>query len=168
MRLIALAVATLLSVGSAKAHVVFDEAAVSAGQMSTVHLRVTHGCEGSPTRSITVTLPERLLRVTPRVVPGWRTSLTTRQLERPLELHGFTTTEAVGSITWSGGNLPDGMYETFEFRFQAPNTPGDTLRFPVSQTCRKGSTKWDGIPAPGQAAFDLPTPAPFIAVTPVR
>lgn len=165
-RLLAFAVlASALCAGPATAHMVFDEEVVPAGQLVTVHLRVMHGCEGSPTRKITVRLPDGVLRVTPRVIPGWRLTTASRRLDQPIEQHGFLVESTVSSITWEGGRVPDDAYEVFEFRFQTPAS-GDVLRFPVTQTCVKGETRWDGVPAAGASAYDLPTPAPFIRLTP--
>lgn len=120
---------------SAYAHVVFNSDTATAGEFHTAQMRITHGCGGNPTTSITVTIPEGVTRVTPRALTGWTVEVGMRKLDPPVKLHGFEVDETVGSLTWSGGSFPDHAYEQFEFRMMTSNTEGQILRFPVHQKC---------------------------------
>jgi periplasmic copper chaperone A len=168
MRVLISSVACVCSVLaiSAQAHVVFDVNQVPAGQLSLGALRVSHGCNGSPTTRIEVTLPDGVTRVVPRALSGWTISTQTRKLAAPITLHGQQVSEVTSKIIWSGGGLPDNLYEQFEFRYQAPMTAGRVLYFPVEQTCANGATSWSNIPRTGQRWEELATPAPFITIMP--
>jgi periplasmic copper chaperone A len=148
------------------AHVVFTNPEVVAGQRSSAGLIITHGCNGTPTTRISITIPEGVTRVLPRALAGWRVSVEKRPLATPIMLHGERVTEVTSKITWSGGSLEDGSYEEFDFRYSAPNAAGQTLYFPVEQLCQTGSYSWSKVPAAGQSWGSLDTPAPFIKVIP--
>jgi uncharacterized protein YcnI len=150
----------------AGAHVVFANPEVVAGGRATAALRIGHGCEGTATTSIAVTIPEGVTRVSPRALAGWTITIETRQLERPVMQHGFEVNEVVSRIVWSGGSVPDDNYEEFEFRFSAPDTPNQTIYFPVEQRCERGAWNWTSIPAAGDRWEDMDTPAPFFRILP--
>jgi len=156
----------LLSVPSSYGHVVFNEIEAKAGAFQTAQMRITHGCSGNPTTSITVTIPDGVTRVTPRAMTGWTVEVGKRKLDKPVMLHGFEVDETVGSLTWSGGSFPDHTYEQFEFRMMMPKTDGAILHFPVHQKCKQGEIMWNEIPEPGQNPYELDEPAPFIKVIP--
>ena len=151
---------------SAFAHVVFNADTAKAGDFHTAQMRITHGCGGNPTTSITVTIPEGVTRVTPRALTGWTVEIEMRKLGTPVMLHGFEEDETVESLTWSGGSFPDHAYEQFEFRMMTPKAEGQVLRFPVHQKCTDGEIIWDDIPEPDQNPYELDEPAPFFTVTP--
>jgi periplasmic copper chaperone A len=151
---------------SGAAHVVFAVPEVTAGGRATASLRIGHGCEGTATRSIAITMPEGVSRVTPRALAGWTVTIEKRRLDRPVMQHGFEVNEVVSRLVWTGGNVPDDLYEEFEFRFTAPETPGETLYFPVEQICERGSWNWVSIPGPTERWEDMNTPAPFFRILP--
>jgi periplasmic copper chaperone A len=157
-----------LLASSAHSHVVFDVPKTGAGELTLAALRVSHGCDGSPTKQIEVTIPEGVTRVIPRAASGWTVSTQTRRLATPITLHGRQVSEVTSKIIWTGGQLPDLLYEEFEFRFAAPRAPGQVLYFPVQQTCEQGSTNWQAVPRAGQKWEDLTNPAPFIAIEDAR
>jgi len=157
------AVLALASATPAAAHVVFNEATAPAGQLATAGLRVMHGCGGKPTIKVVIDLPPGMMRVTPRMIPGWKVSVATRPLDKSVMLHGFEVREGPAQITWQGGSLPDAAYEVFEFRAMMPDQPGATLVFPTVQTCPGGATEtWTQVAAPGEDPMKLDTPAPTI------
>ena len=67
----AIAVAVLCMTGSATAHVVLESKRAPAGSTYKAVLQVGHGCEGSPTKSIRVQIPEGVIAVKPMPKPGW-------------------------------------------------------------------------------------------------
>lgn len=156
----------LLSAPSAYGHVVFNEIEAKAGEFQTAQMRITHGCSGNPTTSITVTIPDGVTRVTPRAMTGWTVEVGKRKLDKPVMLHGFEVDETVKSLTWSGGSFPDHTYEQFEFRMMVPNLEGAILRFPVHQKCTEGEITWDQVPKANQNPYELDEPAPFIKIIP--
>lgn len=52
---------------------------------------------------------------------------------------GWTQSKTDGSITWSGGRIPQGEYATFGIRGTAPSTPG-TITFKVLVGDRTGKS----------------------------
>jgi len=69
----------------------------------------------------------------------------------------------VGSVTWSGGNLPDSFYEDFGLQFKLPVMEGPLYWF-VSQHCTNGAwNNWTNVPdAAGKTAG---FPAAVITIT---
>ena len=157
------ALAALALSAPAAAHVVFDQETAPAGQLATLGLRVMHGCGGKPTTKVIIDLPPGMMRVTPRMIPGWKVSVGTRPLDKPVMLHGFEVKVAPAQITWEGGSLPDAAYEVFEFRGMMPDRPETTLVFPTVQNCPGGGVEtWTQVAKPGEDPLKLETPAPTV------
>jgi periplasmic copper chaperone A len=149
----------------AMAHVTANPNTGVAGKYFQTSFRITHGCEGSPTTSVTVKIPEGLFVVRPQAKPDWKITITKRPLEQPVETgHGKTVTEAVSEITWSG-KLSDDQYDEFGLVTKLPDSAGKTLWFPVVQKCAKGENRWVEIPEDGQEWHDVAMPAPFVKLT---
>jgi periplasmic copper chaperone A len=149
----------------AQAHVVFNQSNAAPAALTTLELRVTHGCDGSPTKEVRLKLPDGVTRVTPRALAGWQVAVTKRALSAPVTLHGETITQTIDTIIWSGGSFPDLAYEQFEVRAMMPNAAGRTLYFPVEQICESGQTSWSQIPATPAGWGALREPAPFVTLT---
>lgn len=100
--------------------------------------RISHGCNGTATTSVTVTLPDGASNPKPRKIAGW------------------TITNTTNSITWaSTEGLPDGMFEEFPFGFKTPAKLGDVY-LPVEQKCVQGGYSWTEIPEAGKPEPKLP------------
>ena len=90
----------------ASAHVTIPEGTVEGGgEGAVIHLRVPHGCEGQPTDSVEVQIPEGVVNVTPEAVAGW-TVYTNSVATEPYDLDGATLTERTSVVRWSGGTSP--------------------------------------------------------------
>lgn len=149
----------------AHAHTVADPNEGTAGGYFRTAFRVTHGCKGSTTTAVTIRIPEGVLSAKPMPKPGWTIEIKTRPLDPPVDSgHGFKIREAVTEVTWTGGRLDNAHFDEFALSMRLPGKPGETLYFPVIQTCEKGSANWTGIPAAGQKWSDLPEPAPFVTL----
>ena len=162
----ALCLALTLLAGPVWAHVSANPGEVPAGESAVIAFRIAHGCDGSPTTAVSLQIPDTVAGVTPEFVPGWTIETTTGPLSEPVELHGEAVTEGTREITWSGGEaIPDGTYFEFGVSMQLPDQPGETLYFPVVQTCESGETAWIQVPEAGEDTHDLETPAPAITLT---
>lgn len=158
------AAATALSLTAfAAAHVVPEPGTVEAGKSTTIAFRVGHGCEESPTTSLQMQIPDGVVGITVKALPGWEIETVEGPIT-PYESHGTTISEGVKEITWTGGPLADGLFELFTIRATIPDTPGETLYFPVIQRCEVGETAWIEIPEAGQDGDDLESPAPAVKV----
>ena len=150
----------------AGAHVSADKDSVAAGSYTAITLTVPHGCEESPTRELTVTIPAAILNAAPQVVAGWDASTVTEPVQVETEGGGTSETERVASITWTaqaGNELPPGYRQVFTIGFKAPDEVGERLFFGVDQTCVEGSVAWTEETAAG--AEEPEHPAPFVDVT---
>ncbi len=130
-------------------------------------VQINHGCEGSPTRVVRVTVPEGVIAARPMPKPGWTLATTKGPYAKAYPFyHGKTLTEGVREIAWSGGSLPDDQFDEFVFsaRITEDFEPGSTLRFPVVQECEQGEHRWVEIPADGQDAHALKSPAPGVRI----
>ena len=153
------ALASLVFIGAAAAHVGTTPGEAPAGQTTAIGFTVGHGCDGSPTRSVTIRLPAGITAAKPKPKAGWTIQIKRGRLPQPVkDFAGNTVRTGVLQVTWKG-NLPDAYYDTFELRLGMPNAPGRTLYFPTIQRCAKGVHRWIEIPKKGQAEPEEPAPA---------
>jgi uncharacterized protein YcnI len=152
----------------AGAHVTATPSTAAAGAYTVVTFSVGHGCEGSPTTRIEIQVPESVLAVTPTRNPYYEVEKTMVDLDEPVaDAHGNEVTERVGSIVYTADTpLPEGQRDTFELSFQLPDAEGEMLTFPTVQTCQEGETGWVEVPAEGQDADELDSPAPGFEILP--
>ena len=164
-KLLATGALAVLGATSAFAHVTFEVGEAHVGASYKAVLRVPHGCEGKPTHTVRIQVPEGFIGVKPMPKAGWSLEKVRGDYERSYTLHGSEVKEGVKEIIWSGGNLADDEYDEFVFRGTlAESLPvGETLYVPVVQECTDGATeRWIEIPAKGQDSHDLEAPAPGI------
>jgi uncharacterized protein YcnI len=156
-----------LGLGAASAHVEATPDSTAANSYSLLTFSVTHGCSGSPTTSLKITLPEELNSVTPTVNPNWTISESTEKFTTPRTLaDGSKITERTSAVTYTAKTpLDPHQRDTFTLSLQVPDTAGKTLYFPTLQTCEKGTTDWKDIPAAGASEDSVQSPAPSLTVT---
>ncbi len=157
----------MLGLGAASAHVNATASETAAGAYSLVTFSVAHGCDGSPTTSLTITLPQELSDATPTVNPNWTISTAVEKLDTPRTLaNGSKVSERMKSITYTAKTpLADHQRDTFTLSVQLPDTAGTTLNFPTLQSCETGQTDWAQIPAAGADHDSVDAPAPSLTVT---
>lgn len=154
--------------GAASAHVTVTPSDTAAGSYTVLTFSNGHGCEGSPTTAIKIQIPEGINAATPTRQDFYEVSKQMEKLDPPVtDAHGNELTERVATVTYTAKTpLPDGFRDAFEVQVQLPeDAAGETLAFPVIQTCQQGETGWTEIPAEGQDAEELDTPAPSFEVT---
>jgi uncharacterized protein YcnI len=149
----------LLVPGTALAHIGTTPQEVPAGQSSSIAFRVGHGCDGSPTVSVSMQIPAGVTSVAPKAKSGWTIAMEEGTLPEPVDVDGETVTEGVVQVTWSGGTLDAHQYDEFEIRARMPDAEGETIYFPVIQTCEAGEYAWIEIPEEGGAEPESPAPA---------
>jgi uncharacterized protein YcnI len=149
------------------AHVdIIDGSAVHGGGHGTqITFRVPHGCDGAPTDTLEVQVPEGVTGVKPRWMAGWTIETDPRAAAASAAPDASRTPVdgEVGVVRWSGGPLPDTQYLDFQVLAVFPATPGDVY-FPVVQRCGDAEVSWIEIPAEGQSEDDLEHPAPVVTV----
>ena len=151
---------------AASAHVSADATSTAAGSSTLLTFATAHGCEGSSTTSIAISIPEGVASVAPTVNPGWDVEKVPVDLATPIDDgHGNTVTTRTGQVVYTAQTpLPDGIRTSFVLSFTIPaDAEGQTLEFPVLQTCEVGETNWNETTVDGEE--EPASPAPFIEVT---
>ena len=156
-----------LGAAGAAAHVTITPDTTAAGAYALLTVGFSHGCDGSATNKLTISLPEPLVDAKPEIVPGWTVEKVTETLDEPLTLdNGSSVTERIGQIVYTADTpVEDGYLQQFDISVQLPDSEGETIAFPVLQTCEKGETDWAQIPAEGEDPHILDAPAPTITLT---
>ena len=159
--------ALLSAAGLAQAHIVLDQQEAEAGQPYEAVLKVGHGCEGSATRQLIVTIPPQLRGAQPVPKPGWTLNLRNQALTTPAESHGKPVTEALAEVSWTANTeadqLQDAWYDEFTLRGTLTDQAGEVW-FKVRQICAKGETNWAEVPADGPSTRGLKSPAALLKV----
>ena len=168
---VALAIYGALVGASASAHVVLQDPAAAAAASYRATFRVGHGCDGSPTTGITVTIPDGFNGAQPMPKPGWTLYTQVGKLAVPYESHGTKYTEGVLEIRWMANGpenaLPAAFYDEFVLRGTTPSKPGP-MWFKVVQSCTKGANNWVEVPEAGKDAHSLKSPAAKLEVLDIQ
>lgn len=158
-----------VTASAAQAHVTLEYQVAPAGSSYKASFRITHGCGGSPTREVSVAIPQGVRGARPMPKPGWEIVLQRARLAQPYGNHGRTVTEDVVRVTWRARTPQDALaaafYDEFVLAAQMPQQPG-TLYWPVSQICEEGRIDWTEVPQPGQRLHDLKAPAAALEILP--
>ena len=135
---------------SASAHVGVTATSTAAGSYSILTFGVGHGCDGSPTTSIAISIPEAITSVTPTVNPNWTISKVMETLDTPIaQEEGDPITERVAQVVYTANSpLAADQRDTFELSLPLVGYEGEVLEFPTLQTCEVGETNWTGDEVP--------------------
>jgi uncharacterized protein YcnI len=128
---------------AAAAHV--DVRSGDAGPGSLI-VSVPNESDSSDTVSVSIRLPENVVRVRQPAVRGWRTGQQGAPLDPPVTVDGVATGERVRTVTWSGGSLGPGEEVELPLRlWVAQGTPRTGLTLPTVQRYRDGQVvRWIG------------------------
>ncbi|MDI5971454.1 YcnI family protein [Streptomyces sp. SL13] len=152
--------------GPAFAHVTVDPTSAAKGSYSTISFKVPNEEEGVDTTKVQVFFPadEPLASVETQPVAGWTTTVTKVKLAKPLTTDDGQVTEAVSSITWSGGHLAPGQFQQFPVSMGPLPANAGSLTFKALQTYGKNQiVRWIDIARPGAA--EPAHPAPTLTLT---
>ncbi len=150
-------------------HVVLAEPAALANTSYSAAFRVSHGCDGSPTTAIKVSIPAGFQGAKPMPHAGWLLAVKEENLDKPYNSHGKQVTRDVTEITWTAVSrdswLPEAHFDEFVLRGGLP-AEGGAMWFKVLQTCEKGSNNWSEVPASGTSTRGLKSPAALLEIIP--
>jgi uncharacterized protein YcnI len=95
-------------------------------------------------------------------IPGWTAKVATMKVTKAIQTDAGPVTEAVKSVTWSGGNIVPGDFQQFTVSVGLPDA--SSLEFKALQTYSDGSvTHWiEETPAGGP---EPEHPAPVLTLT---
>ncbi len=147
---------------AAQAHVTLEQPEAVAGKPYKAVLRVGHGCDGSPTTRVSVSLPAGFRGAKPMPKAGWTLELKREKLAQPYDSHGRAVLDDVVEVSWTAKGedayLQDAWYDEVSVRGSLPEQAGP-LWFKVRQTCVKGEWLWADLPADGASTQGLKAPA---------
>lgn len=157
----------LAATGLAAAHAGLTPASAANGSSVRIAITIPHGCDGAPTDTVRIALPEGLVDARPQVKPGWALAITKGDYQKTYNVHGSPVTAGAVAIEWSGGAVPDDAFDEFVIQGTLQGFDAETdLPFIVTQLCGAASVSWDQLAAPGENAHALPHPAPLLKVVP--
>jgi len=137
---------------SASAHIGLTPSSTAAGSSSVLTFSFNHGCDGSSTTSLTLEIPESVTTVYPAIDSNWT-------VEKIAD--GDRTAQVVFTAATP---VPDGYRAAVELAVQLPeDAEGETLAFPVLQTCEVGQNNWNEVPEEGEEEPE--NAAPVIVVS---
>lgn len=149
------------------AHVTLDPDSAPKGGFTKLTFRVPNEEPSADTTSFAVQFPSDhpLTSVSVKPKDGWTIDVQKAPLSTPLtDDDGNTITEAVSTITWSGGKVAPGQFDEFDVSVGPLPKDADSLRFPAVQTYSDGTkVSWiedsvEGQPEPAH-------PAPVLTLT---
>lgn len=152
----------------ASAHVSVSSPDAAGGATGTLNFRVPNESDTASTTALTVELPADtpFRSVRAETLPGWVVSFERTDLAEPVEIDGFTLTEAVSSVTWTAdgpGVAPD-EYAVFTLRVGPFPEDGGTYVFPATQTYSDGDVvAWTDAAVDGGAEPEHPAPTLEVA-----
>ena len=158
--LMALSAVLLITAPQARADIVLSETSFASGSNYAAFFKVEQGCGVSATVSLEVRIPDGVTVLDLPAKPGWTLSAERLPLPKPLAAERGVVKERVTAVIWRG-RLEANAADQFGLFLKLPGKTGP-LYFPAIQRCQSGETRWTDIPAPGQAARDLPHPAPVL------
>lgn len=158
----------LAAAGAASAHVGIDPTSTAAGSSTLLTMSVPHGCNGSPTTKVAISLPSEITDATPTVNPNWTLDKVTEKLDAPQKTaDGATITQRTSAIVYTAKTPLDAhQRDAFVLSLKLPaDAAGKSLYFPTLQTCEQGQTDWKEMPAAGADHDSVKLPAPSVTVT---
>ncbi len=158
---------TLAGMSGASAHVGVTPDKTAANSYALLTFGIPHGCEGSGTTKVTITLPAELNDAQPTVNPNWTAQKVLEQLPEPKKLaDGSAITKRTSQIVYTAkAPLDPEFRDALVLSVKLPDAAGKTLYFPTLQNCEQGQTDWSQVPQEGQDAHALKSPAPSVAVS---
>ncbi|MGY1592922.1 YcnI family protein [Geodermatophilus sp. SYSU D00708] len=159
--------AAVATAGVASAHVSVSSADAAPGGFGKLTFRVPNESDTASTVALRISIPEEAAMASLRyeAEPGWTVTMTTSDLQTPLESHGEQVTSYVSVVEFraaDGGGIRPGEFAEFSLS-GGPIPDVDQVAFPTVQTYSDGTeAAWieptvDGQPEPER-------PAPVLAL----
>ncbi|MFM7617087.1 MAG: YcnI family protein [Actinomycetes bacterium] len=138
---------------------------IAPGEAATFAFQVPNERDDSATTSVQITFPTSspIAEVKVEPIAGWNAVVETTPLSKPIDVDGTKFTEAVSTITWTGGRIEPGEFQ--QFVVDAGPIPDVTsLEFKAVQTYADGQVvRWiEPTPANGE---EPEYPAPVVEVS---
>src|SRR5690606_17930776 len=153
-RAAALAAAFVLAVpAAASAHVGVSPDHIPAGSSTLLTFSFSHGCEGSPTTALRVTMPEGIGNAWPTFDSDWSADIDKNE------------SGAVSAVTFTAAEpVAEGLRGMVGLTVITDKHAADQLVFPVEQRCVTGVNEWTQVAEDGEDPHSLEAPAPVVAL----
>jgi periplasmic copper chaperone A len=151
----------VLTAGPAAAHVDIDPGSAPKGSTSKFSLQVPNEEDNASTVSLMVEFPadHPIPSVSVLAKPGWTFTTTKTPLPKPVQTENGQVTEAVSTITWSGGQIPPGAFDLFTVLAGPLPKNVSQLQFKATQTYSDGNVvQWIEPTVKGGAEPEHPAP----------
>jgi uncharacterized protein YcnI len=166
--LTALAASVVLA-GAASAHVTVSSQDAVPGGFGKITFRVPNESDTAGTVALRIQIPQEaaLASLRTQPVPGWTATLTTAELDEPLENHGEEITSYVSVVEFraegAGGGIAPGQFQEFALS-GGPFPEADEVAFPAVQIYSDGSeSAWIEPTVEGQEEPERPAPVLALA-----
>ena len=148
------------------AHAVLDRQVVAPGQALHLSIAIGHGCDGSGTTRVSVTIPEGIIVTKVDTQERFKSQTRAAKFEKPWTGAQGQVVEGIKDITWSEGLLADKVRGEFGFELYASDDLklDQVLSFPVVQICEQGERRWVEEAAQTEAREKLKAPAPVLKI----
>jgi len=161
---VALAFVLVLAV-PAWAHVTIDPTQVPAGSDAELGFSVPNEMDNANTTQVQVFFPtdHPIASASVKPIPGWTFTVQMMQVTTPISADSGNVTQAVKSITWTGGSIKPGEFQQFTVSVGLPAN-ATSLEFKAIQTYDNGQVvRWiESTPTNGTAPEH---PAPVLTLT---
>jgi len=142
------------------AHVTVQPGEATQGGFATVAFQVPNERDDASTVQVEVTFPadHPIPFVSTQPVEGWTVQVDKAPLDTPISGEGEDITEAVSTITWSGGSIAPGTFQRFPVSM-GPLPETASLEFKSLQTYSDGEVvRWIETVTPGGEEPERPAP----------
>jgi uncharacterized protein YcnI len=151
--------AVLLVAGPAWAHVTISPASAPKGSDAVLSFNVPDESESASTTQVAITFPtdHPIAEALVKPIPGWTAKVATMKVAKPIQTDAGAVTEAVKSVTWSGGAIAPGQFQQFTVSVGLPDA--NSLEFKAVQTYSDGTVvHWIESTPPGGPEPEHPAP----------
>jgi uncharacterized protein YcnI len=147
------------------AHITIDPKQAPAGSDAELTFSAPNEMDSANTTQLQVFFPtdHPIASASVKAVPGWTFSVQTMQVTTPISTDSGNGTQAVRSVTWTGGSVKPGEFQQFTISVGLP-AGATSLEFKAIQTYDNGQVvRWiDATPKSGPSPDH---PAPVLTLT---
>jgi periplasmic copper chaperone A len=160
--------AAVATAGVASAHVTVSSADAAPGGFGKLTFRVPNESDTASTVALRISIPEEAAMASLRyeAEPGWTVTMTTSDLQTPLDSHGEQVTSYVSVVEFraaDGGGIRPGEFAEFALS-GGPIPDVEQVSFPTVQTYSDGTeAAWIEPTVEGQAEPERPAPVLTLA-----
>jgi uncharacterized protein YcnI len=151
--------------GSAWAHVEVVPESAPKGSDAVLSFTVPDESETASTTKVEVFFPtdHPIAEALVQPIAGWTATVATMPVTTPIQTDDGSVTEAVKSVTWTGGKIEPGNFQNFSVSVGLPDVEGE-LQFKTLQTYSDGNiVRWIEATPPG--GEEPENPAPVLTLT---